>query len=143
MTSPWERDLERDLKAIVEWGANAVVTLMEAHEIIQLGVPDLGNRCEALGLAWFHLPIKDVSIPDAAFESSWKTVGHMLRKELKQRRGIVIHCRGGLGRTGLVAARLLIELGEQPDHALQRVRLVRPGAVETRQQEEYVLKIKA
>jgi len=52
---------------------------------------------------------------------------------------IVVHCRGGLGRTGMVAARLLVELGEKPVTALQRVRAARPGAVETVEQEEYVL----
>jgi ADP-ribosyl-[dinitrogen reductase] hydrolase len=53
---------------------------------------------------------------------------------------IVVHCRGGLGRTGVIAARLLIELGEAPDKALQRVRAARPGAVETPEQEDYVLR---
>jgi len=52
---------------------------------------------------------------------------------------LVVHCRGGLGRTGVIAARLLIELGEVPSRALQRVRLGRPGAVETREQETDVL----
>ena len=60
---------------------------------------------------------------------------------LKNGQGIVVHCRGGLGRTGLIAAQLLIELGEMPSKALERVRAARPGAVETRQQEKYVLSL--
>jgi ADP-ribosyl-[dinitrogen reductase] hydrolase len=52
---------------------------------------------------------------------------------------IVVHCRGGPGRTGVIAARLLIELGESPQRALSRVRAARPGAVENREQEIYVL----
>ena len=142
MTGPWDRDLDADLKAIVEWGASVLVTLMEAHELVQLGVPDIGERAESLGMVWLHLPIPDVSIPDAAFEAAWATAGECLRATLTDRRGIVIHCRGGLGRTGLVAARLLIELGEMPREALDAVRAVRPGAVETRQQEEYVLGVR-
>jgi ADP-ribosyl-[dinitrogen reductase] hydrolase len=39
----------------------------------------------------------------------------------------------------LIAARLLIELGEAPRKALERVRAARPGAVETREQEQHVL----
>jgi ADP-ribosyl-[dinitrogen reductase] hydrolase len=54
---------------------------------------------------------------------------------------LVIHCKGGLGRTGVVAARLLIELGETPNAALARVRAARPGAVETPEQEDYVLNL--
>jgi hypothetical protein len=46
-----------------------------------------------------------------------------------------------LGRAGMIAARLLAELGIEPATAIRRVRAVRPGAIETRQQEKYVLGI--
>ena len=55
---------------------------------------------------------------------------------------VVVHCRGGLGRTGLIAVRLLVELGESPVSALVRVRAARPGAVETVEQEKYVLQLR-
>ncbi len=141
MTGPWDRDLGIDLRAVADWGAGALVTLMEAHELEQLGVLEIGLRAKSMGMEWFHLPIRDVSIPDATFEAAWETAGHALREQLKDGQGIVIHCRGGLGRTGLIAARLLIELGELPSKALDKVRAARPGAVETWQQEEYVLKL--
>lgn len=141
MTGPWARDLSRDLQAIADWGASALVTLMEAHELERLGVADIGHAVESVGLMWYHLPITDVSIPDTRFEAQWETAGEALRARLIDGQGVVIHCRGGLGRTGLIAARLLIELGEQPFRALQKVRGARPGAVETRQQEDYVMKL--
>ncbi len=139
MAGFWDRDLRLDLRAIADWGASALVTLMEEHELEHLRVPGIGERTEAMGMEWFHLPIRDVSIPDAAFEGAWELVGAALRTKLGEGHGIVIHCRGGLGRTGLVAARLLIELGEMPEEALSRVREARPHAVETPDQEEYVL----
>jgi len=140
MTGAWERDLRSDLDVIAAWGARALVTLMETQELAQLGVPDIGERTESMGIAWYHLPIRDASIPSSAFEESWETAGAALRQMLGNGEGIVIHCRGGLGRTGVIAARLLIELGEDPERALQRVRAVRPGAVETREQEAYVFR---
>jgi len=139
MTGPWDRDVEVDLQAVAEWGASVVVTLMEAHELTQLEVSDLGERVEASGLRWLHLPIRDVSIPGPPFEAAWETAGENLRSRLRSGDRILVHCRGGLGRTGLIAARLLIELGEAPDQALAQVRAARPGAVETREQERYVL----
>jgi len=139
MTGAWERDLRSDLDVIAAWGARALVTLMETHELVQLGVPDIGAQTESLGMAWYHLPIKDASTPSSAFEETWETAGAALRRILGNGEGIVIHCRGGLGRTGIIAARLLIELGGDPDWALQRVRAARPKAVETREQEAYVL----
>lgn len=141
MTGPWERDLLADLKVLNEWGATALVTLMETHELDQLGVSELGQATMSIGMAWFHLPIRDVSIPDAIFETAWVTSGQALRERISNGQGVVVHCRGGLGRTGVIAARLLIELGEQPNRALDMVRSVRPGAVETAQQEEYVLRL--
>ena len=139
MTGPWARDMHMDLAAIADWGAVALVTLMESHELDMLGVSGLGDAACARGLDWHQLPIRDVSVPSAAFEELWTDVGEMLRKQLLVGQSIVVHCRGGLGRTGLVAAQLLIELGERPVTALQRVRAARPGAVETVEQEEYVL----
>jgi protein-tyrosine phosphatase len=50
----------------------------------------------------------------------------------------VIHCRGGLGRSGTVAAACLVALGHGPAEAIERVRAARPGAVESRSQEEWV-----
>ena len=138
-TGAWERDLGSDLQTIANWGGSTLVTLMEDHELDLLAVPELGRRTASLGMAWFHLPIRDVSIPDAAFEAAWQGEGQALRKRLTAGQDIVVHCRGGLGRTGLVAARLLIELGESPTVALNRVRAARPGAVETAEQETYVL----
>lgn len=54
---------------------------------------------------------------------------------------MLVHCRGGLGRAGTIGARLLIELGMEPETAIRRVRAMRPGAIETREQEKYVLEI--
>jgi ADP-ribosyl-[dinitrogen reductase] hydrolase len=51
---------------------------------------------------------------------------------------VLVHCRGGLGRAGTIAARLLVELGMEPAEAIARVRAVRPGAIETPEQERFV-----
>jgi len=139
MTGPWDRDMRTDIAAIADWGADALVTLMESHELDMLGVSGLGDSALVHELDWYHLPIRDVSVPSTAFEVTWAEAGKTLRARLLDGQSIVVHCRGGLGRTGMVAARLLVELGEKPVTALQRVRAARPGAVETVEQEEYVL----
>jgi ADP-ribosyl-[dinitrogen reductase] hydrolase len=139
MSGSWARDLDVDLKVIVDWGASTLVTLVETHELEYLRVPNLGPSAQALGLVWHHLPIRDVSVPDASFEAAWESVGAELRDRLQRGESLVVHCRGGLGRAGTIAARLLVELGELPAKALEQVRAVRPGAVETHEQERYVL----
>lgn len=54
---------------------------------------------------------------------------------------VLVHCRGGLGRAGTVAARLLVELGDPAAVAVECVRQARPGAIETAAQLEYVLNL--
>lgn len=135
----WDRDLDLDLDAIREWGASVVVTLMENHELESLGVPDLGRSVARRGIRWIHAPIVDVSVPDRAFEQQWSDVRDAIRMNLSGGGKVVIHCRGGLGRTGLVAARLLVEEGCDAREAIERIRQARAGAIETQAQEDYVL----
>jgi len=134
----WDRDLGEDLKAIKSWGATTVVTLIEDHEFAMLHVENLGNAVKAMGMEWIHLPIVDVSVPDERFEKGWLTVGPKLHARLDAGERILIHCRGGIGRSGLVASLILKERGVQPDIAIRRTRTARPKAVETPEQEAYV-----
>jgi ADP-ribosyl-[dinitrogen reductase] hydrolase len=67
--------------------------------------------------------------------------GDEIRAMLRSGHDLLIHCRGGLGRAGMTGARLLIELNMEPTAAITQVRAVRPGAVETSEQEKYFLGI--
>jgi ADP-ribosyl-[dinitrogen reductase] hydrolase len=82
-----------------------------------------------------------VSIPDERFEEQWDVAGEELRSILRRRLDVLVHCRGGLGRAGTIAARLLVELGMEPIKAIASVRAVRPGAIETTEQEKFILGI--
>ena len=135
----WDRDLTMDMQVIRAWGASTVITLIEDHEFSLLAVSNLGNQVDAMGMAWLHLPIRDVDIPDHRFELGWKAAGPLLHQQLDAGERILIHCRGGMGRTGLVAGRILVERGMAPHDAIREVRAARPRAIETRAQEQYVL----
>src|SRR5712675_1417906 len=139
MSGEWDRDLALDLDVVRDWGAAAIVTLLEPQELTLLRVERLGEEVLRRNMFWFHLPIVDVSIPDERFEEEWEIAGEKLRSILRSGSGVLVHCRGGLGRAGTIAARLLIELGVEAEVAIARVRAVRTGAIETRAQEEYVL----
>ena len=134
----WDRDLPTDIAAVQNWGATAVLTLIEAHEFSLLRVSALGEMVQSAGMSWYHLPIVDVSIPDQRFEQSWLSVRNALHEQLDSGERILVHCRGGLGRTGLVAGMILVERGLSADDAIHLVRKARPHAIETRRQEEYV-----
>jgi protein-tyrosine phosphatase len=137
----WDRDLSLDLDAIRDWGAAAIVTLVERRELNLLRVERLGEEVLRRGMSWFHLPIVDVSTPDEKFERQWDVAGDELRTLLRGGGDVLVHCKGGLGRAGTIGARLLVELGTEPATAIDQVRAVRPGAIETQDQERYVLGI--
>lgn len=137
-TGVWKRDLELDLDAIERWGAKLVLTLVEKHELEYLKVPNLGSAVQARGIRWLHLPIRDFGTPSETFEQDWRQYGPDVRSALRERSEILVHCKGGQGRAGMIAARLLVELGVPPEEAINSVRAARPGAIETRAQEDVV-----
>lgn len=79
-----------------------------------------------------------MSVPGLAFDASWRTIGPRLLTDLREGRSVWVHFRGGLGRAGMVVARLLVMMGEDAHTAIQRVRSVRPGAIKTPEQEAYL-----
>ncbi|WP_420024298.1 cyclin-dependent kinase inhibitor 3 family protein (plasmid) [Cereibacter azotoformans] len=130
-TGAWARDLGADLDGIADWGARLVVTLVEPAELFALRVGDLGAEVRRRGMEWRHLPIADYSVPAPSFEEQWQVEGRAIRALLRSGGDVLVHCRGGLGRAGMIAARLLVELGRDPEQAIRDVRSVRRGAIET------------
>jgi len=135
----WDRDLSTDLAAVERWGADVLVTLLEDHEFSLLGVDEFPPLVQEFSFEWVHLPIVDVGVPDERFSQGWNVEGDRLLQILMQGGKIVLHCRGGLGRTGMIAARILVELGMEPQDAIELIRTARPGSIETQEQERYVL----
>lgn len=133
-----DRDLAADLDVVRDWGAAAVVSLITDDEFNLLSVGDLGEEVKARHMTWLHLPIRDGHPPGNTFESAWKRYGPYIRSLLWSRFDVLIHCKGGLGRAGTVAARLLVELGAGPEDAIREVRRVRCGAIETVEQKRHV-----
>ena len=138
LSAAHRRDLGADLDAVAAWNAAAVVTLVEEQELDALGIAAIGAEVRRRHMQWHHWPIGDYQIPDAAFMADWPLRSAMLRGLLARGGRVLVHCKGGLGRSGSVAARLLVEDGMQPGAAIAAVRNARPGAVETAAQEAWV-----
>jgi ADP-ribosyl-[dinitrogen reductase] hydrolase len=138
-TGPWDRDLALDMDAIKAFDAAILVTLMEMHELDKaVPVQDLAAAVHARGMDWLHIPIVDFGAPDETFERAWQIHGLTVRDALQAGKNVVVHCRGGRGRSGLLAARILVELGEDPEAAIKAVRASNPLAIETPVQEEHI-----
>lgn len=134
----WDRDLDLDLDVIKGWGANVVLSLIEDREFDMLGVPGLGEAVTSRGIDWCHFPIPDLDAPGDAAMDKWAVISPKLHGILERGGRVLIHCRGGLGRAGAIAALLLTERGWSAPRAISDVRAVRPGAVETPEQERWL-----
>jgi len=107
-----ELPLKLALQALKEFGANAVITLMTEKELQVLLLNDICIATKSLGMSWFHLPICDQQIPDKDFSCLWETAGPAIHRLLENEKSVAIHCKGGSGRTGMIAAQILLERGE-------------------------------
>ena len=133
--------LVNDLKYIAE-SASLLLTLMENKELKHLNIEKLGETAAGSGLEWIHSPIENYSVPDKVFMDKWPDYSSYFRTLLKEGKNIVIHCWGGLGRTGTVTAMLLTDMGMNPAEAVKLVRQKRPGTIETDEQEAFCLAYK-
>ena len=117
-----------------------IVTLVEDKEIEKLCDKKIFvSKIYSHKMKWIHMPIEDLKAPDRQFNEKWETTKVLLKNDLIEGRNIVIHCMGGKGRSGTIAAILLIEFGEDNKKAIEVVREKRKGAIETEEQEKFIL----
>jgi protein-tyrosine phosphatase len=142
-TGAWDRELDEDLRRLrEEFRTDLLVSLIEEHEFAQLQIEGLREQAPLFGIEVLGFPIRDVSVPYSIeqFHAVVKTiVGRLGEGET-----VVIHCMGGLGRTGVMAAACLIAAVKDlsSTDAIEIVRRARAGTIETRQQEDYISEFK-
>ncbi|MGE3803263.1 MAG: dual specificity protein phosphatase 23 [Gemmataceae bacterium] len=87
------------------------------------------------GLMVVHVPIIDMEAPS---QDQLDKCVSTIAKANERNMGVGVHCGAGLGRTGTVIACYFVSKGLSPDNALARIRRLRPGSVETEDQEQAV-----
>ncbi len=123
-----------DLEVFHEWRPGIVLSMVTNEELAAVGAPTLGNDIQSMASRWVHLPIQDFGTPGAEVIAQWPEVSRSVRAALKGGGRVIVHCRGGCGRSGMIVLRLMIECGEDRFEALNRLRAIRDCAVETRGQ---------
>ncbi|EXI90637.1 MAG: Protein tyrosine/serine phosphatase [Candidatus Accumulibacter regalis] len=136
-----ELDTENALKQLKAAGASAVITLMPEAEMASNAVTDLPTLCAQNGLQWFHLPIEDDHAPAEDFAASWQAQRVAVHRLLDAGKRIAVHCKGGSGRTGLMAAQILVERGYTKEDALAAVKALRPKALSLAAHQDYLARL--
>jgi len=129
-----------DLEEVVDWGANGFICLLEQHELEQHRVQNLCAEVESRGIWFKQLPIPDMGIPDQQFEDAWAVEGERIRHALRIGERVIFHCWAGLGRTGMMAARILVEMGMDHKEAIREVRSTNRRRIQTKGQSNYILR---
>jgi protein-tyrosine phosphatase len=135
----WWRDLHVDLRRLRHvHRVHLLVTLVTDDELRDLGIANLSEAARVHDIESLRLPIRDGSVPTPQQEDAVMALVQTIVRRLRDERIVVIHCRAGQGRSGMLAALTLAALGMLPSEAIARVRQVQPRAVETVSQEVYV-----
>lgn len=123
-------DFDDELPVFWHSGIRAVVGL--------LNIPSAPETYRSAGFDYCWLPIVDGGIPTRAqFEEFLR----FMQIQAAARHAVAAHCVAGLGRTGVLLAAFLVAQGQDPQSAVLAVRSVRPGAVETRRQVEFLFEV--
>ncbi len=119
------RDLRRDVSALRWHNVTDCLTLLENSELAKFRVQRLFAELSRAGIRCHHLPMADGAVPEDF--GRLERALDFLKRLLTAGRIVVVHCYGGLGRTGLVTACFLLSLSPSmtPQEAIERVRTVR------------------
>jgi len=111
---------------------------------------------EPLDPSWFGNGIENLFVPVPNYcppsLDQMEMIFHCIQQAVEGGGSVMVHCGGGKGRAGTVAACLLVRFGQNSipptyinrgsemnsKEAIEYLRSVRPGSLETAQQEEFV-----
>jgi protein-tyrosine phosphatase len=129
--------LQDEVTAWRKAGLRAVVSLLENDEAAQLDLAHEGSVVESAGLRFMSFPIPDRGVP-ASTRQALSVLGN-IAAALEQGQNVAIHCRQGIGRSGLVAAGLFVMSGMAVEKAVEVVRAARGLTIpETQEQFEWI-----
>jgi len=135
------RSLTDDIAAIRAQGVTHVVSLLTANEFTDHGVEGLIEAYLDAGLQVRVSPMLDGGVTSVA---EMQELLSWISTALAEGGRVMVHCLGGLGRSGLVAASLLIARGMGAAKAIRTVRRCRsPKAIETARQEAFLQRFEA
>lgn len=138
-----DADLDTSLAQLKQQGVAAIVTALDESELASKGVAELGEKAQQLGMKWFQIEIEDDCAPGDEFAAKWQQASPELHHVIAQGGKVAMHCMGGSGRTGLLAAHFLLEKQWQLDDIVREVQALRPGAFTKSVQVDYIKQVAA
>ncbi|HMO35750.1 MAG TPA: dual specificity protein phosphatase family protein [Gemmatales bacterium] len=116
-----------ELQWLRQAGIDILITLTEE--------PPLRQYINQAGLMLVHIPILDFTAPT---QQDFQAAIEAIRKAKESGLGAAVHCAAGMGRTGTILAGWFVAEGMSSTDAIRHVRQLRPGSIETSEQEEAI-----
>jgi len=130
--------LEDEVRGLQNAGFDIVVSLLTDEEAKELGLTDEAELIQKQDLQFRNYPIPDLGVPYS--RESAREFLVKVHRELLAGKKIAVHCRGSIGRSGLVASSMLVLSGVEPTRAFREVSAARGVACpETAEQEDWVM----
>ena len=131
--------IEDEFSNISMFGIDRIVSLLESHEVYDLGLEMEKALAEKNGMEFISYPIPDRGLPNSI--DDFLKFTKRLYSEAAGGLNTVVHCRAGIGRTGMIAAGILLHCGFEPIDAFDLISKKRGVAVpDTQEQIDWVVK---
>lgn len=130
--------LEDELMKLRSQDVKVIVSLLERPEIYELDLQQESALAESIGLDFLHFPIPDRSIPGNESDAT-RFISKLVQK-LAEGQSIVIHCRMGIGRSSIIAGKVLLEMGYKKNELIPHISKARGLSVpDTEEQIRWLL----
>ncbi len=134
-----EEDAAASVVNIARLGIKLVVSLLEPSEARILGLDNEREQVKAHAMGFVSFPIPDMGLPPSVKE--FASLSRMLFRQVDGGVNTLVHCYAGVGRSGLMAAGILLHCALDPEQAFAHVSKIRGVRVpETREQEFWLVK---
>ena len=114
-----------EFKWVLDKGIKSIVTVRE--------VPLPSRWIDGTNIDYLHLMVEDYGVPN--MEVLDEAVNY-IDKKIQSGKPVLVHCAAGKGRTGAVLAAYMIKKENfTAEQAIEKIRLMRPGSVQSVTQE--------
>jgi protein-tyrosine phosphatase len=129
--------LEDEVRRWEQAGLNVIVSLLEPAEVAHFDLSREEDVSQAHGIQFVSNPIPDRGVPQS--REATVALVQELEQALEAGKRVGVHCRQGIGRSGAIAACVLVASGEDADAAFELISAARGLPVpETDKQREWV-----